>query len=130
MYVIRFTKDTRIRYATETRGDPEYNAIDTVLVQGAKTWQTKRGADNYLKSKVLTGRAGRRIQARWTHIEVVEIGFQERQKDVKIKHKSPAILTLLPTPEILSWLESQRQAEETDSELLNRKLRCLMVLEQ
>jgi len=130
MYVIRFRKGDKVRYATETRGDPEYNAIDTATIQSAKTWQTKRGADNYLKFKVLVGRAGRRIQARWTHIEIIEIVFQEFPKDVIIKHKPPTIVAFYPSPEILSWLENQRQGGETDSELLNRKLRSLMVLEK
>lgn len=76
MYVIRFKRDSKVRYATETQGNPEYNAIDSAPIEGAKTWKTKREADNYLQRKVLVGRLGERIQRRWDAIEVVEITLQ------------------------------------------------------
>lgn len=82
MYVIRFVKDTKVRYATETQGNPEYNAIDTAPITGAKTWKTKRGADNYLKSRVLIGRSGQRIQKRWNEIEVIEIEMRDLNPQV------------------------------------------------
>ncbi len=82
MYVIRFTKGSRVRYATKTRGDPEYNAIDTAHLSGAKTWKTRRGADNYLKFTVLLGRTGQRIRTRWSVIEVVEIDLKASSKTI------------------------------------------------
>lgn len=77
MYVIQFRRDSKVRYATETQGNPEYNAIDSANLAGAKKWKTKKGADNYLKRKVLLGRIGQRIQARWPVIEIVEIEIQQ-----------------------------------------------------
>ncbi|MEG3898103.1 hypothetical protein QT989_20890 [Microcoleus sp. SVA1_B6] len=139
LYAIRFKKDTRVRYATETQGNPEYNAIDSAYLEGAKTWKTERGAKKYLESHVLVGRQGEKIQARWTEIEVVEISAQQQYhannpsviKEAKARYdiKRP-VFSFRPKPEILEWLEKERCEGESDAELLNRKLGKLMKLEQ
>jgi hypothetical protein len=128
-----------VRYLIETQGNPEYNAIDSGNLEGAKKWKTERGARKYLESKVLVGRQGERIQARWTTIEVVEISAQQqyhtnnpeviRKAKAKYDSKRP-VLSFRPKPEILEWLERERCEGETDAELLNRKLGKLMKLEE
>ncbi len=128
-----------MRYLIETQGNPEYNAIDSGNLEGAKKWKTERGARKYLESKVLVGRQGERIQARWTTIEVVEISAQQqyhtnnpeviRKAKAKYDSKRP-VLSFRPKPEILEWLERERCEGETDAELLNRKLGKLMKLEE
>jgi hypothetical protein len=128
-----------VRYLIETQGNPEYNAIDSGNLEGAKKWKTERGARKYLESKVLVGRQGERIQARWTTIEVVEISPQQqwhtnnpeviRKAKGKYDSKRP-VLSFRPKPEILEWLERERCEGETDAELLNRKLGKLMKLEE
>lgn len=139
LYAIRFKKDAQVRYATETQGNPEYNAIDSATLEGAKTWKTERGAQKYLESKVLVGRQGERIQARWTTIEVVEISPQQQWhtnnpsviKEAKAKYDSKRpVFSFRPKPDILAWLEKERLPDETDAELLNRQLGKLMNLEQ
>ena len=139
LYAIRFKKDAQVRYATETQGNPEYNAIDSATLEGAKTWKTERGAKKYLESHVLVGRQGERILARWTAIEVVEITPQQqyhannpeviRNSKAKYDSKRP-VFSFRPKPDILEWLEKERCDSETDAELLNRKLGKLMKLEQ
>lgn len=129
MYVIRFTRGSRRRYATQTRGDPEYNAIDTANLEDAKTWKTQRGANNYLKSKVLIGRSGQRIQKRWDVIEVIEVDVQRPVKNTEIICKSRPMIVFFPIPSILDWLESERRNDESDTELLNRKLKNLIDLQ-
>ena len=139
LYAIRFRKDTQVRYATETQGNPEYNGIDAATLEGAKTWKTERGARKYLESHVLVGRQGERIQARWTEIEVVEISPQQQWhtknsgviKEAKAKYdtKRP-VFSFRPKPEILEWLEKERCEGESDADLLNRQLGKLMNLEQ
>lgn len=128
-----------MRYATETQGNPEYNAIDSATLEGAKTWKTERGARKYLESHVLVGRQGERIQARWTEIEVVEISPQQQWhtnnpsviKAAKAKYDSKRpVFSFRPKPEILAWLEQERCEGESDAQLLNRKLGKLMELEQ
>ena len=127
-----------MRYLIETQGNPEYNAIDSGNLEGAKKWKTERGARKYLESKVLVGRQGERIQARWTTIEVVEISAQQqyhtnnpeviRKAKAKYDSKRP-VLSFRPKPEILEWLERERYEGESDARLLNRKLEQLMDLE-
>ena len=139
VYAIKFKKDSKVRYATQTQGNPEYNGIDAATLEGAKTWKTERGARKYLESKVLVGRQGERIQARWTTIEVVKISPQQqyhadnpsviRESKAKYDSKRP-VLSFRPKPDILEWLEKERKENETDVELLNRKLGKLMQLEQ
>ncbi|MEG3838819.1 hypothetical protein [Microcoleus sp. herbarium14] len=139
MYAIRFKKDAQVRYATETQGNPEYNAIDSATLEGAKTWKTERGAKKYLESHVLVGRQGERILARWTAIEVVEITPQQqyhannpeviRNSKAKYDSKRP-VFSFRPKPEILEWLEKERLPDESDAQLLNRQLGKLMKLEQ
>ncbi|MEG4034605.1 hypothetical protein QUA03_12345 [Microcoleus sp. S36b_A4] len=139
LYAIRFRKDSKVRYATETQGNPEYNAIDSATLEGAKKWKTERGAQKYLASHVLVGRQGERIQARWTEIEVVEISPQQQWhtnnpgviKEAKAKYDSKRpVFSFRPKPEILEWLEKERCEDETDADLLNRKLGKLMKLEE
>ena len=139
MYAIRFKKDAQVRYLIQTQGNPEYNAIDSATLEGAKKWKTERGARKYLESHVLVGRQGERILARWTAIEVVEISPQQqyhannpeviRNSKAKYDSKRP-VLSFRPKPEILEWLEKERKENETDAELLNRQLGKLMNLEQ
>ena len=139
LYAIRFKKDSQVRYATETQGNPEYNAIDSATLEGAKTWKTERGARKYLESHVLVGRQGERIRARWTAVEVVEISPQQqwhtnnpsviRESKAKYDSKRP-VFSFRPKPEILAWLEKERCEGESDAQLLNRKLGKLMELEQ
>ncbi|TXI96429.1 MAG: hypothetical protein E6Q34_01275 [Burkholderiaceae bacterium] len=139
LYAIRFKKDSQVRYATETQGNPEYNAIDSATLEGAKTWKTERGARKYLESHVLVGRQGERIRARWTAIEVVEISPQQqwhtnnpsviKAAKAKYDNKRP-VFSFRPKPEILAWLEKERCEGESDADLLNRKLGKLMELEQ
>ncbi|MEG4959825.1 MULTISPECIES: hypothetical protein [unclassified Microcoleus] len=139
LYAIRFKKDSKVRYATETQGNPEYNAIDSATLEGAKKWKTERGAKKYLESHVLVGRQGEKIQARWTEIEVVEISAQQQWhtnnpsviKEAKAKYDSKRpVYSFRPKPEILEWLEKERCEDESDADLLNRKLGKLMNLEQ
>ena len=139
LYAIRFKNESQVRYLIETQGNPEYNAIDSGNLEGAKKWKTERGARKYLESKVLVGRQGERIQARWTVIEVVEISPQQQWhtnnpgviKEAKAKYDSKRpVLSFRPKPEILEWLERERYESETDAELLNRKLGKLMKLEE
>ncbi|MEG4087895.1 hypothetical protein [Microcoleus sp. Pol12B4] len=139
LYAIRFKKDNRVRYATETQGNPEYNAIDSATLEGAKTWKTERGARKYLASHVLVGRQGEKIQGRWTEIEVVEISPQQQWhtknsaviKEAKAKYDSKRpVFSFRPKPEILQWLEKERCEGESDADLLNRKLGKLMKLEE
>jgi len=139
LYAIRFKKDAQVRYATETQGNPEYNAIDSGNLEGAKKWKTERGARKYLESKVLVGRQGERIQARWTTVEVVEISPQQQWhtknpgviKEAKARYDSKRpVLSFRPKPEILEWLERERYDGESDADLLNRKLGKLMKLEE
>ena len=139
VYAIRFKKDAQVRYLIQTQGNPEYNAIDSATLEGAKKWKTERGARKYLESHVLVGRQGERILARWTAIEVVEISPQQqyhannpeviRNSKAKYDSKRP-VLSFRPKPEILEWLEKERKENETDAELLNRQLGKLMNLEQ
>jgi len=128
-----------VRYLIETQGNPEYNAVDSGNLEGAKKWKTERGARKYLESKVLVGRQGERIQAKWTTVEVVEISAQQqyhtnnpeviRKAKAKYDSKRP-VLSFRPKPEILEWLEKERYENETDAELLNRKLGKLMKLKE
>lgn len=139
VYAIKFKKDSKARYAIQTQGNPEYNPIDSGTLEGAKTWKTEWGARKYLETHVLVGRQGERIKARWTTIEVVEISPQQQYhadnpsviKEAKAKYDSKRpVLSFRPKPEILEWLEKERKENETDAELLNRKLGKLMNLEQ
>lgn len=139
LYAIRFKNDTQVRYLIETQGNLEYNAIDSGNLEGAKKWKTERGAQKYLESKVLVGRQGERIQARWTAIEVVEISPQQQWhtnnpdviKEAKAKYDSKRpVFSFRPKPDILEWLEKERCEGESDADLLNRKLGKLMKLEQ
>jgi hypothetical protein len=135
LYAIRFKNESQVRYFIETQGNPEYNAVDSGNLEGAKKWKTERGARKYLESKVLVGRQGERIQARWTTIEVVEISAQQqyhtnnpeviRKAKAKYDSKHP-VLSFRPKPEILEWLERERYEGESDARLLNRKLEELM----
>jgi len=139
LYAIRFKNESQVRYLIETQGNPEYNAVDSGNLEGAKKWKTERGARKYLESKVLVGRQGERIQARWTTVEVVEISPQQqyhannpeviRTAKAKYDSKRP-VLSFRPKPEILEWLERERCEGETDAELLNRKMGKLMKLEE
>jgi hypothetical protein len=128
-----------VRYLIETQGNPEYNAVDSGNLEGAKKWKTERGARKYLESKVLVGRPGERIQARWTEIEVVEISPQQQWhtknsgviKEAKAKYDSKRpVFSFRPKLEILEWLEKERCEGESDADLLNRMLGKLMKLEQ
>ena len=139
LYAIRFKNESQVRYLIETQGNPEYNAVDSGNLEGAKKWKTERGARKYLESKVLVGRQGERIQAKWTTVEVVEISAQQqyhtnnpeviRKAKAKYDSKRP-VLSFRPKPEILEWLEKERYENETDAELLNRKLGKLMKLKE
>jgi len=139
LYAIRFKNESQVRYLIETQGNPEYNAVDSGNLEGAKKWKTERGARKYLESKVLVGRQGERIRARWTTIEVVEISPQQQYhannpgviKAAKAKYdtKRP-VFSFRPKPEILEWLEKERCEGESDADLLNRKLGKLMKLEE
>lgn len=139
LYAIRFKKDAQVRYLIETQGNPEYNAIDSGNLEGAKKWKTERGARKYLESKVLVGQQGERIQARWATVEVVEITPQQqwhannpeviRESKTKYDSKRP-VLSFRPKPDILEWLERERCEGESDAELLNRKLGKLMKMEE
>ncbi|MDF0556400.1 hypothetical protein [Kamptonema sp. UHCC 0994] len=139
-FAIKFQKDTQVRYAIKkTQGNPEYNGIDVGTLEDAKIWKTERGAKKYLETHVLIGRQGERLRAGWTSIEVVEISPQQqwqannpeviRKAKAKYDSKRP-ILSFRPKPEILKWLEKERSPNETDANLLNRKLEKLMKLEQ
>lgn len=140
LYAIRFKKDSQqVRYAIQTQGNPEYNPIDSGTLEGAKTWKTERGARKYLETHVLVGRQGERIIARWTAIEVVEISAQQQWhtnnpsviKAAKAKYDSKRpVFSFRPKLEILEWLEKERCENESDAQLLNRKLGKLMKLEQ
>ena len=138
LYAIRFKNESQVRYLIETQGNPEYNAIDSGNLEGAKKWKTEQGARKYLESKVLVGRQGERIQARWTIIEIVEISPQQQWhtknpgviKEAKARYDSKRpVLSFRPKPEILEWLERERNENESDAQLLNRKLEELMDLE-
>lgn len=139
LYAIRFKNESQVRYLIQTQGNLEYNAIDSGTLEGAKKWKTERGARKYLESHVLVGRQGERIQVRWTTIEVVEISAQQqyhtnnpeviRKAKAKYDSKRP-VFSFRPKPEILVWLEKERLPDESDAELLNRKLGKLMKLEQ
>lgn len=128
-----------MRYLIQTQGNLEYNAIDSGTLEGAKKWKTERGAKKYLETHVLVGRQGERIQAKWTTIEVVEISAQQqyhtnnpeviRKAKAKYDSKRP-VFSFRPKPEILAWLERERCEDESDAQLLNRKLGKLMKLEQ
>jgi hypothetical protein len=139
LYAIRFKNESQVRYLIETQGNPEYNAVDSGNLEGAKKWKTERGARKYLESKVLVGRPGERIQARWTEIEVVEISPQQQWhtknsgviKEAKAKYDSKRpVFSFRPKLEILEWLEKERCEGESDADLLNRMLGKLMKLEQ
>jgi hypothetical protein len=138
LYAIRFKKDTQVRYLIETQGNPEYNAIDSGNLEGAKKWKTERGANNYL-TKLLVEPGGDKLRNRWTTIEVVEISPQQQWhtnnpgviKEAKAKYDSKRpVFSFRPKPEILEWLEKERCEGESDADLLNRKLGKLMKLEQ
>ena len=139
LYVIRFKKDNRVRYFSPTQGDPEYNAVDSAILETAKTWKTEKGAAKYLETHLFIGRAGERLRAMWTDIEVVEITPQQqwqannpeiiRESKAKYDVKRP-VFSFRPKPEILEWLERERHESESDAELLNRKLGKLMKLEE
>lgn len=128
-----------MRYLIETQGNPEYNAIDSGNLEGAKKWKTERGANNYLQTKLLVGQQGEKLRARWTDIEVVQISPQQqwhannpeviRESKTKYNSKRP-VFSFRPKPEILEWLERERYEGESDAELLNRKLGKLMKLEE
>ena len=138
LYAIRFKKDNRVRYYRPTQGDPEYNSVDDADMEYAKTWKTEKGAQKYLETHVFVGRPGDRLRVRWTTIEVVEITPQQqwhinnpqviRESKAKYDIKRP-VLSFRPKPEILQWLERERCENESDAELLNRKLGKLMKLE-
>ena len=139
LYAIRFKKDNRVRYFSPTQGDPEYNAVDSATLETAKTWKTEKGAAKYLETHLFIGRAGERLRAMWTDIEVVEITPQQqwqannpeiiRESKAKYDVKRP-VFSFRPKPEILEWLERERYESESDAELLNRKLGKLMKLEE
>ena len=138
LYAIRFKKDSKVRYLIQTRGNPEYNSIDSGTLEGAKTWKTERGANNYL-TKLLVEPGGDKLRNRWTTIEVVEISPQQQWhtknsgviKEAKAKYDSKRpVLSFRPKPEILEWLERERYEGESDALLLNRKLEELMKLEE
>jgi hypothetical protein len=139
LYAIRFKKDNRVRYFMPTQGDPEYNGVDIGTLETAKTWKTEKGAKKYLETHLFIGRAGERLKKAWTDIEVVEISPQQRYqannpeviRESKAKYdvKRP-VFSFRPKPEILEWLEKERSPDETDAELLNRKLGKLMELEK
>ena len=138
LYAIRFKKDSKVRYLIQTQGNPEYNPIDSGTLEGAKTWKTERGANNYL-AKLLVEPGGDKLRNRWTTIEVVEISPQQQWhtknsgviKEAKAKYDSKRpVFSFRPKPEIIEWLEKERCAGESDADLLNRKLGKLMKLEQ
>lgn len=139
LYTIRFKKDNRVRYFSPTQGDPQYNSVDSATLETAKTWKTEKGAKKYLETHLFIGRAGERLRAMWTDIEVVEITPQQQWhtnnpgviKEAKAKYDSKRpVLSFRPKPEILEWLERERCESESDAELLNRKLGKLMKLEE
>jgi len=107
-------------------------------LEGAKTWKTERGANNYL-TKLLVELGGDKLRNRWTTIEVVEISPQQEWhmknsgviKEAKAKYDSKRpVFSFRPKPEILEWLEKERCEGESDADLLNRKLGKLMKLEE
>ena len=138
LYAIRFKKDNRVAYFMPTQGDPEYNGVDFATLETAKTWKTEKGATKYLETHLFVGRAGEKLRARWTTIEVVEITPQQqwhannpeiiRESKAKYDIKRP-VLSFRPKPEILEWLEKERLPNETDAQLLNRLLEKLIQLE-
>ncbi|WP_449416008.1 hypothetical protein [Phormidium nigroviride] len=138
-FAIKFQKDNQVRYATQTRGNPEYNGIDWATLEDAKIWKTERGARKYLETHVLVGREGQRLRARWASIEVVEISPQQqwhannpeviREAKARYDSKRP-VISFRPSPDILKWLEDERYNEESNTQLLNRKLEKLMQLEK
>lgn len=138
MYAIKFKNNAQVRYLIETRGSPEYNAIDSGNLEGARKWKTERGAVNYLQTKLLVGKQGEKLRTKWAEIEVAQISPQQqwhtnnpeviRESKAKYNSKRP-VLSFRPKPEILQWLQSEKQEGETDAELLNRKLGELMELE-
>lgn len=139
LYAIRFKEGNRVRYFSPTRGDPEYNGVDTATLETAKTWKTEKGARKYLETHLFIGRAGERLRAMWTDIEVVEISPQQQWhtnnpsaiKESKARYDSKRpVLSFRPKSEILAWLEKERSPSESDAQLLNRKLGKLMELEQ
>jgi hypothetical protein len=148
LYTIRFKKDNQVAYFKPTQGDPECHAVDWATLENAKTWKTEKGAQKYLENHLFDGgRAGERLRARWTDIEVVEITPQQqwhaknseiiRQSKAKYDSKRP-VFSFRPKPEILEWLERERydsdseseSESESDADLLNRKLGKLMKLEE
>ena len=138
MFVIKFKFDKVVRYLVETQGNPEYNAIDSGNLEGAKKWKTERGALEYLKFKVLVGRQGEKLQARWKTIEVVEVSPQQQYhannpsviKQAKAKYDSKRpVFSFRPNSEILRLLERERETGETDAQLLNRMLGKLIISE-
>jgi len=139
LYAIRFKKDNRVRYFSPTQGDPDYNGVDSATLETAKTWKTEKGAKKYLETHLFIGRAGERLRAMWTDIEVVEITPQQqwhannpeiiRESKAKYDSKRP-VFSFRPKPDILEWLEKERYESESDAELLNRKLGKLMKLEE
>ena len=138
LYAIRFKKDNRVRYFSPTQGDPEYNAVDSATLETAKTWKTEKGAAKYLETHLFMGRAGERLRAMWTDIEVVEITPQQqwqannpeiiRESKAKYDVKRP-VLSFRPKPEIIEWLKKEQLPNETDAQLLNRLLEKLIQLE-
>ena len=127
-----------MRYLIQTQGNPEYNSIDSGTLEGAKTWKTERGANNYL-TKLLVEPGGDKLRNRWTTIEVVEISPQQQWytknsgviKEAKAKYDSKRpVFSFRPKPEILEWLEKERYEGESDADLLNRKLGKLIKLEE
>lgn len=138
MYVIRFTNGNKIRYLIYTQGDPRYNAIDSGTLAGARTWKTERGAKKYLENHLLVGQQGEKLRQSWKSIEVVEISAQQqwdkqhpdivKQSKANYDCKRP-VLSFRPKPEIAQWLKQERFPDETNAELLNRKLEKLRQLE-
>jgi hypothetical protein len=138
MYAIRFTNGNQVKYLIYTQGDTRYNALDSGTVAGARTWKTERGAKKYLEQHLLIGGQGERLRAKWSSIEVVEISSQQqwdkqhpdivKQSKAKYDQRRP-VLSFRPKPEIAQWLTKERCPNETDAELLNRKLDKLRQLE-
>lgn len=138
MYAIRFTNSKQTTYFRPTKGDPRYNAVDAGRITDARTWKTERGAKKYLEQHLLLGRQGEKLRAKWSSIEVVEISAQQqwdrqhsdivKQSKDNYDRKHP-VISFRPKLEIAEWLNEERFADETDAELLNRKLEKLRQLE-
>jgi len=75
---------------------------------------------------VLVGRRGERIQKRWSSIEIVEIKRPAQSKNIPRHYVNKPVIAFCPTVDVLQWLERERLEDESDTELLNRKLKILV----